>query len=755
MRKITLLLLSLLFCGIIWSQNKEKANSTLVTKDTTFIEKKDTRNVMMNAGAANNAGPRKINIGLPGQDIILYEDGMPVVPFFFPLYPTSIWRYDQSLGRMGLDDLSESMLISGKNGYMIDTYSRQGSRRFRGFSALKINNFSGTTAEINVSGPLKNNWFYSISTYFNTEPNIRNAKGLDPNKASLSKIFIKKAFNNRKGEVRFGAKYGYTNEIHDIYTPFVYHEGGRTSNVDNFDILSDSYMPIDTKYNVKDYIDGSEESKDLNNIAKTKTLVFVAGLKYKLRNNWKLDWNAQYLTSSVGFKRIVPIGSPYEAGKLGSAIGIPYPVDTKYADDGSDLPEGRDVQMSFLYYIPEHDYTYIVNRLDFTKKIDKHNFTIGSFSSFNELNDFRTLSTFFFHESAPNPRKVDAFVFGNQITNNGEIAYNSFDVYLDGSEFKTGIYASDLWNVSNSIDLSYGARINYQKNKISTFDNLSNPLEEADRIFVEKDYLYWSAFIKSTYKISKLFGLEAELYRNAETPNLTQWSNYKSVQDIKDQPTQFGKLGLFYNNKKINIVSSVNYISKKNKVLGFQVANPDNKREQVALKVAHDLSTIGWVTDFIAKPFKNFEFHGNFTWQKPEYANFNFTAFDRTLSYNGKVPTGISEVLVELDPSLYINKRKMKLWFSFRYFSKENIVPSNLLTFESRWETFGGFDWKINRSLTAKVKVINLFNTTGMKGEISDGQTLTPEDVSSVYNTTQVGSPLLPRTFELKLTYKF
>ena len=60
----------------------------------------EERNVMLNAADANK--PREIQIGLPSEDVNVYENGLPAV------YSSSVhklsahWRNDASLGQTGL-----------------------------------------------------------------------------------------------------------------------------------------------------------------------------------------------------------------------------------------------------------------------------------------------------------------------------------------------------------------------------------------------------------------------------------------------------------------------------------------------------------------------------------------------------------------------------------------------------------------------------------------------------------------------------
>ncbi|WP_417162980.1 hypothetical protein, partial [Segatella sp.] len=49
----------------------------LPSDDSENKEKKEERNVMLNASDANK--PREIQIGLPSEDVTVYENGLPAV----------------------------------------------------------------------------------------------------------------------------------------------------------------------------------------------------------------------------------------------------------------------------------------------------------------------------------------------------------------------------------------------------------------------------------------------------------------------------------------------------------------------------------------------------------------------------------------------------------------------------------------------------------------------------------------------------
>ena len=88
----------------------------------------------------------------------------------------------------------------------------------------------------------------------------------------------------------------------------------------------------------------------------------------------------------------------------------------------------------------------------------------------------------------------------------------------------------------------------------------------------------------------------------------------------------------------------------------------------------------------LLKPFPNFQLHYLLTLQNPEYSNYSWVnPFNtaETISYNGNVVTGISKVLMEIDPSYTI--KKFRFGLNLRYFSKQYVSLTNQFFIEPRW----------------------------------------------------------------------
>ena len=101
----------------------------------------------------------------------------------------------------------------------------------------------------------------------------------------------------------------------------------------------------------------------------------------------------------------------------------------------------------------------------------------------------------------------------------------------------------------------------------------------------------------------------------------------------------------------------------------------------------------------------------------------------------------------------------MRLWTSFRYFSKQYANVGNSLFFNSHWETFGGIDYTVNKNLTLSGTVINFLNQKGASGSISGTELITKADLldnpDKFKNIVMNGSYLRPLTFELKAVIRF
>lgn len=258
------------------------------------------------------------------------------------------------------------------------------------------------------------------------------------------------------------------------------------------------------------------------------------------------------------------------------------------------------------------------------------------------------------------------------------------------------------------------------------------------------------------YALSGSFGLTADYLFNRQHPRLEDFAG-QDYANLAPVDVQLGRFGVYYRNGWVNLVSTLSYIRKTNYKSRSQfTANIDGVDETRTASINYDIATTGWTTDVVLTPFKGFQLHYLLTWQKPRYRNFDttLTFSDGTphdFSFSGRKVTGVSELLMEIDPSYSIDR--WRFWLSFRYFSKQYINKPNTLYFNPRWETFGGIDYRLNSHISLSANVVNFLNQKGASGSIAAADLVTEPSMYRDYLMS--GSFIRPFTTELSVKMNF
>ena len=140
MKRTILLIPFLLLCSALSAQ---QTDSTLAN-----------RNIMLNASSSTK--PREISIGLPSSfgGTEIFEDGLPVGYYFWPVSHDNHWRGGESYGTTSTMSLGENAIRSGNVGYAVNSFTRLGGDRFRASAAFKTDQFGLLRGDVNLSGPI-------------------------------------------------------------------------------------------------------------------------------------------------------------------------------------------------------------------------------------------------------------------------------------------------------------------------------------------------------------------------------------------------------------------------------------------------------------------------------------------------------------------------------------------------------------------------------------------------------------------------
>lgn len=739
------------------------------------------RNVMLNAASAN--GPREIQIGLPSADVNVMENGMLVTYATNPHSVNSLWRSDASLSHVGLLKISETAITTGNIGYAVNSFTQLGQKGFNGTLNYKTNHFGMQEISVNLNGEIGRGkgWYYSTSMYQDFDPGTFKIKSTPfQDRTQIYKVALTKRYNGDRGELT--AMYHYSNS-HPVYNyatqsaPFVYVGDGSVKEFGDFKLGTTSFLPVDNDIVYRDMRTGQLKTTNLYDATQNKGSEFTLMNNYRWDNGleWKTVMKYDHATGSLVYQTPMSLDQNTE--------GINYMY---RASDGSMKPyEGQYVQsrMSCLNrgYIDEFMFT-----TELTKRFKTSTLRFGLNEWYYDI-DY-TSNTTMYDQSVPADGSYPVRLYNPDFAMSATRVYGGDGYFYDfnknaseyykGHENKLAFYATHDWDITPKLNVYYGARLEWQSLKgenaavrnangdyVNRFANYYIGATAADGTKIaptplDYDWFNYAFTAAATYKLTKNFGftgdftyitqhLRFENFASATLPNTGRIS------------VPLGRVGIYYNNSWLSLTSLFSYISKtnNNSTLNLQHVTAGGNNEIVAAPLSYDIETLGWTTDVEARPFKGFDIHFLFTYQKPTYKKYE-TSVTFSDGYVGKInATGnivaeIPEVIIEIDPSYMITK-DLKIWTSFRYFSKTYANLNDAYYFNGRWETFGGVNWQVNKRLSLGCTVVNFLNQTGAKGTIAGAELISKDEAGQYANHVMTGSYIRPFTVEFSASLKF
>lgn len=735
--------LALSMSGII-NGNAQTAQPT----DSLPSKEEKNRNVMLNAADASK--PREVSIGLPssvgGTDI--FEDGLPVVYYFWPHMPHRSWRGGAAYEKVGLTKLSETAITSGSVGYSINSFTRLGGEETSGRLNYTANQFGLQRVDMNMSGAVTPDWTYSGSVFQNFDRGNIHLPFMEmSDRTQIYKGALTHLFANNKGKISFLYKYASSNILTDGTGPFYYQQDGSVKPLDGFRMGRDSYLPADGRLDYMDVTTGKIVSSNIRDLNLNNSNDVGVLLDYNFNDHTSLNMSFKYSHVNSDYTNLSLSG-----------------VDAVEATNGYGTLDGNpftgNVQNRYVLLYRGHIKDYLFTS-ELTHKKGNSEFRFGVNQWYDQV-ELATSTVNMAHEVSANPGRLS--YNGNEFW-----GLNTGAEYYKGKENKLALYYTHDWVPSAAFNLYYGLRLEYYHisgNALlnpTTADTYNNRM---DNFSMVKEGVRLTPFshnrinpiatFSANYKLSRHFGMNAEYLFNRQSPRLENFGgqDYPSLDPVD---VHLGRAGIYFQNRWLNVVSALSYIRKTNFMSRVQFTRPvGGVSETQTRAIMYDIATLGWTTDAVISPFRGFNLHLLATWQKPQYKNFVTTlqfsdGTEQTYDFSERIVTGVSEVLFEIDPSYEI--ADWRFWLSFRYFSKQYINKPNTLAFKARWENFGGISYKVNKHLALNLNVINFLNQTGAQGNITAADLV--EDASLYSNYLMSGTAIRPFTVELGASISF
>lgn len=717
-----------------------KGKADVAVGDTTKTASND-HGVMLNAKDATE--PRQVEIGLPMSYTAVSVDGVPAVYYYWPNTTSNHWRGEQLLARQGLQNIATTAIKFGEIGYGVDSYMERGGEKFKGKFKYQTNTFGAQNFDLNLSGKLAKKTYFTLSAYQNFDPGSMDLKFTNfIDRAQFYTAGLTRLFNNDRGRFSVFYKYNVTHPLTALanYAPFTYDGDGKVSELQNFRMGRDSYLPVDGMMQYRDVKTGELVTNNLYDIIKTRTHEATALLDYDFGNNLTLAVKAKFSHSK---------------GHSGDQLtmGFYENADATYADNGEAFHGTIQRRLSQINAFCVKDAMVIA---ELQKKTDNHDWAFGINELYSYI-DYARSTTQYYHEVAPNPRKL--------IYNGKEYAnLNGSTEYDKGFENKLAAYINDTWRVSPNFRMGYGARVELFNIGVdyigdarfsdfhigATYLNADGDKKTVGITHHTNTGLNYAVSVSPTYNITHSFGLTGEInflkqYRHLEAYSGTTLPYYNN------RPFILGRAGIFFNSSFVNLVSAFTYARRTNDYSRLTVMSENPNEDPVMVGASSGIETMGWTTDAMFTLFNGFKFHAMFTYQSPKYTGYKFDAFNKTYDFGGKTVTKQSKIIIELDPNYTFDR--FNIWASFRYYGKQYANVGNSVYFNGRWETFAGVSYKANKMLTFNVNVVNFLNQRGAQGTIPGSELIT--DGLQYAGTIMAGNYIRPFTVEFGAKLNF
>lgn len=773
MKAVVLLLALACVNGYAQENNSSKGEDGSTSKE------EGNRNVMLNAASAN--GPREIQIGLPSADVNVLENGIPVTYATNPHSVNSLWRADASLSHVGLLKISETAITTGNIGYAVNSFTQLGEKGFHGTLNYKTNHFGMQEVSLNLNGSLAKDWFYSGSIYQDFDPGTFKIKSTPfQDRTQIYKFALTKKYNDNRGELT--AIYHYSNS-HPVYNyatqsaPFVYVGDGSVREFGDFALGTTSYLPVDNEMVYRDMRTGELKKTNLYDASQNRGSEFTLMNNYTWDNglNWKTVMKYDHSLGSLVYQTPMSLDQ--------NEAGINYLYE---AVDGSMQPYTGEYVQSRMSCLNRGFIDSFMFTTELSRKVNNSTWRLGLNEWYYDV-DY-TSSTTMYDQSVPMDGSYPVRLYnadyatysGRTYAGNG--CYYDFNKnaseYYKGHENKLALYFTHDWDITDKLNLYYGARLEYQALRgenaavtnangeyVGRFANyyLGATAPDGTKIAptsMSYDWLNYALTAAVTYKLTKEFGFTGDFTYITQHPKIENFAP-ATLPNTDKISVPLGRAGIYYNNEWLSLTSLFSYISKtnNNSTLNLQHKTVAGQTEIMAAPLNYDIKTLGWTTDVVARPFKGFDLHFLFTYQKPTYKKYETSVtfsdgYVGSINATGNIVAEIPEVIVEIDPSYMITK-DLKIWTSFRYFSKTYANINDAYYFNGRWETFGGLNWQVNKKLALGCTVVNFLNQTGAKGSIAGAELIEKEDAGQYAGHVMAGSYIRPFTVEFSASLKF
>ncbi len=741
MRGRIIILVMTLLCGADLHAWEAGADSSAV--------RQSDRGVMLNAESAS--APRVLNVGLPESTsgAVVFIDGMKAAQGL----PRSYfhWAGGNSYRKTGSLTLMESVIRTGEISAPVYSWTRLGEDRFTGVASAQTSSNGLIRFDGWIGGPVGGlkGWYYSAGAYANFDPtSVNSASCTFVERKQIYQATLSRRW--KSSELNLMYRYSWCgDQMAGTYNtaPFVYNGDGSVSVFDGFRMGYDRYFPADDLVRYMDLATGEMKESSVSDFNDRRFHDISVLWKSRRESGWDLT-ASMHLCLMPRYDQV-----------NGSLAGI----DSVTVDKGFSLPDGTPfegyIQQRMLKM--ERMTTYDAQTLFMAEKNFGRN-EINTGLDIGFANQYESASSLIMaHTVEASPLRI---------YNAGRNAWNlnRNSLYFDALKLTISSFIFDKFQVTDNFSMLTGirlcpvimnvhsvARLNDEsKNRRIDGFNLADPALANMHMFRRRGLSY--AFSESlNWAFAPGFTAVAEGFYSITNKSSTYFRN-ATIPSLKSIGNAQARAGLQYVGNCMDLRAVLSYITSWNNAANVSVTKQiGGVSETIPWVAEYGIGTKGFTLDGNVYS-GGFRCHALFTWQDPRYHNYDntFTFSDgstQTINYTGKHCTGISNVMVEVDPSY--KWKSYRVWASARYYSRQYASRTNLAYFNGRFETFGGFDWDCRKDCKISLSFVNILGQGGVKGSIDIADTI--DDEAELAGYMMAGTFIRPFSVDLSVTYRF
>ncbi|GER03361.1 TonB-dependent receptor [Iodidimonas nitroreducens] len=584
--------------------------------------------------AESSGGESGANIfvrGFPGagdaEFVTIQVDGMPIFPppTLSFLENSSLFRIDETVERMeALRGGPNPVFSNGQPGVTVNFIQKQGGPETEGILKLSGTDFGEKRVDVQMSGPLADDLFYSFGGFYRTSNGIRDAEFNSERGGQIS-ANITKLFDN--GQINV-----YTRFLDDrgawlLPIPLLSDENGNIEEFPGFDRGTGNLIGNGNRLGVIETgRNGETRRLDLADGRGAETFMIGGSAEFEFDGGWTIREKFNYMSGDADTIGLVPANTPRTLGDILAGIDTNGVGGTfTFTESGEQITDLSQQALTAGMWSVEKDIESFTNDFSVAKDLFEGNtFTVGLYISDYSSNDLWFLGNDQLLAAEENARRIDLSLNdGTQVTRNGFIGAPFFDVNAAYNGRNIAAYFADEWQITPDLRIDAGFRIENQ-NVDATLENVDFGVDLDDdptTLFNNNAAILNGSFrtinfdeTETSWTIGANYNLNQDMAIFARVNNGQKFPQFDNLRDGADgiQSIDQYEVGLKASTDMVSVFATLFY----NDFTGLPEQRFIDGENVVIISGSNAIGVEG---EFVVRPFEGMSLALTGTWQDAEF----------------------------------------------------------------------------------------------------------------------------------------